>query len=105
MWLDTRTPLVSKWEDHMRRIRIALIAIIAAAAGSLFMPGQALATPYPETVLPDSSVHTYCFTAGFSGSRDPGTGSYAMSILDSTTDMSISNAGACSDNTTDIWWF
>jgi hypothetical protein len=95
----------SKGEGHMRRFRIALIAIIAAAAGSLFMPGQASATPYPETWLPDSGLHTYCFTAGFSSSIDPGTGTYAMSILDSTTDMTISNLGACSANTTDVWWF
>jgi hypothetical protein len=89
----------------MRKFRIALIAIIAAAASSLFMPGQAHATVYPELILPDSSLHTYCFTTGFSSSRDPGTGSYAMSILDSTTDMTISNLGACSANTTDVWWF
>jgi hypothetical protein len=89
----------------MRRLRIVLIAIIAAAAGSLLLPGQASATTYPETWLPDSFIHTYCFTSGFSSGRDPGTGTYAMSILDSTTDMSISNFGACTDNTVDIWWW
>jgi hypothetical protein len=88
----------------MRRIRIAFIAIVAAA-GSLFLPGQANATAYPETWLPDSSLHTYCFTAGFSSSRDPVTGTVAMSVLDNTTDMTISNQGACADNTVDIWWF
>lgn len=89
----------------MNRTRIALVAIVATAFAGLFLPGRASATPFPETWLADSSLHTYCFTAGFSNSRDPFTGTYAMIILDNTTDMSISDYGACSDNTADIWWW
>lgn len=89
----------------MRRIRIALFAIAAVAVGSLVAPGTAMATPYPETMLPDNGNHDYCFTAGFSASRDPFTGHYAMIILDTTTDMVRTDVGACANNATDIWWF
>ena len=88
----------------MLRIRIALIAVVALA-GSLLVPASAMATPYPETMLPDNGNHDYCFTSGFSSSRDPFTGHYAMNILDSTTDMTRTDVGACSNNNTDIWWW
>ena len=65
-----------------------------------------MATPFPETWLADSSLHTYCFTAGFAASPDPSVGTYGMSVLDTTTDMTISDYGTpCDDNTADVWWF
>lgn len=89
----------------MRRFRIALFAIIAAVAGGLVLPGQASATPYPETWLPDNGQHDYCFTTGFANSRDPVTGTYAMIILDQTTDMTRLDRGACNNNDYDVWWW
>jgi hypothetical protein len=90
----------------MHRLRIAVVAVLAAVAAVIVMPGRAMATPFPETWLADSSLHTYCFTAGFAASPDPTVGTYAMDVLDSTTDMFDSDYGTpCDDNTADVWWF
>jgi hypothetical protein len=90
----------------IRRLGAGLLAVVAVSAGLVFTSATASATTYPEvTPLPDSSLHTYCFTAGFSSSPDPSVGHYAMQVLDSQTDFTISDLGACSDNNTDVWWF
>ena len=91
-------------EEYMLRTRIAFIAVVVLV-GSLLVPGQAMATTYPETRLPDNGNHDYCFTSGFANSRDPYTAHYAMRTLDSTTDMTSTYVGACNNNNTDIWWF
>lgn len=78
---------------------VAGILIIVPAAG-------AHANPFPnnyDDAVADSFIHTFCTTSGFT--TDPSVATYAMNVLDSTTDLIDSDLGGCSSVTTDAWWW
>jgi hypothetical protein len=88
----------------MKRTRLLAIAAALAVAVAV-APAPAAANPFPATMLADSSLHTYCYTAGFD--TDQSIASYAMNtVLDGTTDMTDSfTAGNCANLTLDVWWW
>lgn len=89
----------------MRRLRrLWLLPLIASL--TFVTTGVGQANPFPnnyDSAVADSSLHTFCTTSGFTTDRTVAT--YAMSVLDTTTDMTISDLGGCSASTTDVWWW
>lgn len=90
------------------RVAAAAAAATVAAVALLAPAGPAAAQPYPqpypETWLPDSALHTYCFTRNFADAAAR-YGGYAMAVLDNTTAMSVADHGVCRDDATDVWWW
>ena len=82
-------------------------ALIACAL--LALPAAASANPFPnnrDLTVADNGVHTYCYTSGFT--TDQSVASYAMDVLDDTTDMSDLFPAApatCAFMETDVWWW
>lgn len=90
----------------MRPTRATLL--VAAVAGALLAvpAGTAQANPFPnnyDSAVADSSLHVFCTTSGFTTDRTIAT--YAMDVLDSTTDMFDSDSGSCSSSSDDVWWW
>jgi hypothetical protein len=77
-------------------------AVLLAAVLLLPWTGTAQANPFPgiDTVA-DSSTHTFCLHASYV--TDPSVATYAMDVLDDTTDLSDVQ-GACLAST-DVWWY
>ncbi|PWK86926.1 hypothetical protein C8D88_10487 [Lentzea atacamensis] len=89
----------------MRRLRRLWLLPVGAAL-SLVTAGVSQANPFPnnyDSAVADSSLHTFCTTSGFTTDRTVAT--YAMSVLDLTTDMTDSDLGGCSSFSTDVWWW
>lgn len=90
----------------MRRTSRLFALPLAAALSLLMVNGIAHANPFPnnyDNAVADSSLHTFCTTPGFTTDRTVAT--YAMSVLDDTTDMTDSDAGGCTNRSTDVWWW
>ncbi|MFI6095201.1 hypothetical protein ACIA8G_06610 [Lentzea sp. NPDC051213] len=84
--------------------RFWLLPLVAALP--LVTTGVSQANPFPnnyDSAVADSSLHTFCTTTGFTTDRTVAT--YAMSVLDITTDMTDSDLGGCSSVSTDVWWW
>jgi hypothetical protein len=85
----------------------ALVALVVTAL--VAMQASAQANPFPNNAnktIADNGTHTYCYTSGFTTDRSIAT--YAMSVLDSTTDMSDlfpTTPEFCSFRETDVWWW
>jgi hypothetical protein len=84
--------------------------LAALFAGLLLaLPAVAAANPFPNTkdlTVADNDVHTYCYTSTFV--TDPTVASYAMDVLDSTTDLTdliSSTTPNCAYMETDVWWW
>ena len=78
---------------------VAALLAIPAAANAQF-PGNG------DSTVADNDLHTYCYTSGFSTDRS--VASYAMSVLDSTTDMEAlfpTSPATCAYEETDVWWW
>lgn len=96
----------------MQRLWSGVIALAAAFAGMVVIPGMAGATPYPETMLPVDARHSYCYTADFTRGTDPNLGEAAMRELDVSTQMTVSFEGFdCRlvelrrPRVVDVWWW
>jgi hypothetical protein len=94
-------------QPPFRRAPGWLAALIAGAV--LVLPAAASANPFPgngDQTVADNSLHTYCYTTGFT--TDQSVAAYAMSVLDSTTDMSdlfATPPATCAYMETDVWWW
>jgi hypothetical protein len=89
----------------MRKRLLALLASVGVAV-AVALPGAARANPFPnnyDSAVADSFIHTFCLTTTFT--VDPTIATYAMDVLDLTTDMIDSDYGACTDFTADVWWW
>lgn len=90
----------------MRRVPRLLTLSLVALSSLLTVSVTAHANPFPnnyDSAVADSSLHTFCTTAGFTTDRTVAT--YAMTVLDDTTDMTDSDIGTCNNVTTDVWWW
>jgi hypothetical protein len=90
---------------HLRAVWLAACVVAAVIA----MPSLAHANPFPnngDSTVADNSTHTYCYTSGFTTDRS--VASYAMSVLDSTTDLTDlfpATPATCAFMETDVWWW
>jgi hypothetical protein len=83
-----------------RARRLAVTAVLVLA-GALIAPGTARAAPvFPEVIMADGNLHTYCLTAGFTTS--PNLAHNAMNVL-GATDFTVSQDASCLAGT-DVWW-
>ena len=84
-----------------------LAALFAVTA--LAVPAVASANPFPnngDSTVADNGTHTYCYTSAFT--TDPTVASYAMDVLDSTTDMTSlfpATPATCAYMETDVWFW
>lgn len=79
-------------------------ALAVAAVASLGMP-PAGADTFPgnyDQALADNATHTFCLTSTFT--TDPSVATYAMSVLDDTTQMTDDRIASCT-SITDVWWW
>lgn len=84
-----------------RARRLAVTAVLALT-GALIAPGTAQAAPvFPEVLMADGNVHTYCLTAGFTTS--PNLAHNAMNVLGNTTDFTVRQDASCLAGT-DVQW-
>ncbi len=86
----------------LRITRLFILLFMAICLGAIG-PTTATADTFADNHhqgLADSSIHTFCFIL-FEGDQNVAT--YAMSVLDSTTDMSDSQIANC-EMETDVYW-
>jgi hypothetical protein len=89
----------------MVRLSRATRVVAASAFALSVLAAPAAADTFPgnyDAALADSSLHTFCLTSTFT--TDPSIATYAMDVLDSTTDMWDSHYSSC-DNSLDVWWW
>jgi hypothetical protein len=86
---------------------VSLVAFVVAALCAVQVPAHA--NPFPNNAdgtFADNGTHTYCYTSGFTTDRT--VASYAMSVLDITTDMTDlfpTTPEFCTFRETDVWWW
>jgi hypothetical protein len=94
---------------HPFRRGPARLAALLAGALALALPAVASANVFPgnaDATIADNGTHTYCYTSGFT--TDQSVASYAMNVLDTTTDMSVIFGvppSTCFYMDTDVWWW
>ena len=92
-----------------QRVPRAVWLIAGLVAALLVIPAAATANSFPgngDSTVADNDLHTYCYTTGFTTDRS--VASYAMSVLESTTDMEAlfpTSPATCAYEETDVWWW
>lgn len=103
---------MGKYANYTRRKALACMAALATLVAVVAVPTQAQADEWGPVVAPgvlfytDNSTLTYCFTEGFDNFQ--AVGNYAMSVLDSTTDITSqfpTTPEFCEFSQTDVWWW